>query len=135
MKKVCLLLLLSIISCAINQNAQDNQDIEVFKKETYDNYTLLYGMQERDTVVLISNTVLLKECKWSFKYIKKQGLKEIPNIVTQKGDSLIFVYTTKDANNKFMVKIGGGEPGQKTKRYIYSYSRYPLYIDSCKPFK
>lgn len=135
MKKMFLFFVLCLSSCANKRNIQSGKYVEIYKTEVYDNCSILYGTQKHDTIVFITKTKFIEDCGWNSKYIDKSNLPEITNIVTAKGDSLIFTHVAKDTNNRLSITVGGGSPGQMNNKYIHTFSKYPRYIDKCESFR
>lgn len=135
MKKLILFFRIAVCSCSYNKNLHEEKNVEIFEKRIYDDYVLLYGKLGKDTMTFICSDRLIRDCNWLHKYIDRNGLTSISNIVTSKGDSLIFTYTAKDVNNNLKVMIGGGRPGQNNKKYIYSYSQNPYLVKDCESLK
>lgn len=134
MKNIFFTFFLLIISCGSIKKSNNNDRFKIIKRETHDNYTLFFANRNNDTLVFVCENSLFTKCKRNKKHINKLGLEEVSNLVTESGDSLIFIYSVKDVSKNYLSIVGGGKPGQNSKKYIDTYYSFPLQIKKCESF-
>lgn len=121
---------LFLCSCISIKKPTYNEKVTIFKKTFVNNYTLLYGVKNHDTVVYIMKTNLSENCKSDHKTIThKNTLKQISSIKSAT-DTIYFEYSIGNTNKN----VGENEPSKNIEECIYTYSSYPYYIDSCEYF-
>lgn len=127
---LALIFLLSFRSICSHKNGDY---FKVFRTIAYNEYSILCGVKNTDTVLFVAKSNLLKDCRYKdVKYIDKNGLKEISYLPSE--DTLYFNYKTKDVNQTQDVIVGAYAPGA-VKKTMYSFSGFPYFIDSCNCLK
>ncbi|MFP9115778.1 hypothetical protein ACLI1A_17690 [Flavobacterium sp. RHBU_3] len=136
MKKIFLIVFFMFFMVGFKKTPIQEGFAEIFKHTCYKDYTVFFGKIEKDTVAFVVQNDILSECRHqSVKRISKQGLVQISSLDLGKGDTLLFVYKTTNANGLRKITVGTGVPGQSDKKYINTYSSFPYLVKSCSSFK
>lgn len=117
---------------SVNKGISNNKKVKIFKELHKENYTLLYGVKDKDTIAYIVETNLISKCKKHIKYIfHDERLKQVSSIKTDT-DTIYFSHTLSDTNNRIKIQVGEKKPKENLENYVYTYSKYPYHIQTCE---
>lgn len=115
------------------KNSESDKKYYIFKKEIINHYTLIHAVNDKDSILFISNNKKVIKCLEHYNYILNDKLDQVSFFVSN-NDSVYFRYNTRDLNNVMNIATGYGKPGQKVKT-IYSYKSFPYLFVNCSNFR